>query len=223
MEEQYNNKTATLTELQDRLRRFQERMESSFESVLSSIQSGNAEHLLAWTTIESTIRDIENQPTLLKPEVNFEPKLIFDRTKLQELLDALKDEVSVIEDFTACAENTFASGVGLRLAFVGAESSFAIFACDAQKRQRSLGSDLFMVELKDEFCNKQANGVIEEEGDGKYSVTYTIPEDAETGYYMLNVCLRGAHIQGSPFIVNVSRSFMEGLGRILTQGRPKII
>ena len=133
-------------------------MESSFESVLSSIQSGNAEHLLAWTTIESTIRDIENQPTLLKPEVHFQPKLIFDRTKLQELLDALKNEVSIIEDFTACAENTFARGGGLHLAFLGGQHSFAINAHDAQKRRRSLGSDLFMVELEDKFGNKQATG-----------------------------------------------------------------
>ena len=217
MEEQYINKTATLTELQDRLQIFQERMENSFESVLSSIQSGNAEHLLAWTTIESTIKDIENQPTLLKPEVHFEPKLIFDRTKLQELLDALKDEVSVIEDFTACAENTFARGGGLHLAFLGGQHSFAINAHDAQKRRRSLGSDLFMVELEDKFGNKHATGVIEEQGDGKYSVTYAVPEDAETGSYMLNVCLRGAHINGSPFTVNVSTgTFMERFGRLLT-------
>ena len=54
-------------------------------------------------------------------------------------------------------------------------------ANDAQKSRRSLGSDLFMVELEDKFGNKQATGVIEEEGDGKYSVTYAVPEDAETG------------------------------------------
>ena len=101
----------------------------------------------------------------------------------------------------------------LDLAFLGRQSSFAINANDAQKRRRSLGSDLFMVELEDKFGNKQATGVIEEEGDGKYSVTYAVPEDEETGSYMLNVCLRGAHIHGSPFVVNVSRSFMEGAQR----------
>ena len=94
---------------------------------------------------------------------------------MQELLDALKNEVSVIEDFTTCAENTFARGGGLHLAFLGGQHSFAINAHDAQKRRRSLGSDLFM---EDKFGNKQATGVIEEEGDGKYSVTYAVPEDA---------------------------------------------
>ena len=44
--------------------------------------------------------------TSLRDDVHFEPKLIVDRGKLQKLLDALKDEVSVTEDFTACAENT---------------------------------------------------------------------------------------------------------------------
>ena len=125
------------------------------------------------------------------------------------MLDALKDEVSVTEDFTACAENTFASGGGLDLAFLGRQSSFAINAHVAQKRRRSLGSDLFMVELEDKFANKQTTG----EGDGKYSVTHAVPEDAETGSYILNVCLRGAHIHGTPFAVNVSRSFMEGVQR----------
>ena len=69
----------------------------------------------------------------------------------------------------------------LDLALLGRQSSFAINANDAQKRRRSLGSDLFMVELEDKFGNKHATGVIEEEGDGKYSVTYAVPEDAETG------------------------------------------
>ena len=61
-----------------------------------------------------------------------------------------------------------------------------------------------MVVLEDKFGNKQATGVIEEEGDGKYSVTYAVPEDAETSSYMLNVCFRGVHIHGSrkPFCCN---------------------
>lgn len=70
---------------------------------------------------------------------------------------------------------------------------------------------------KTNLVTSRLQGVIEEEGDGKYSVTYAVPEDAETGSHMLNVCLHGAHINGSPFTVNVSTgTFMERFGRLLT-------
>ena len=53
------------------------------------------------------------------------------------------------------------------------------------------------------FGNKKATGNVDDRGDGSYLATYTVPTDAEPGYYQLNVCLDGVHIHGSPFKVQV--------------------
>ena len=83
----------------------------------------------------------------------------------------------------------------------GFENSIFIFAHDAQKRRRLRGGDLFMVELKDKFGNEKVTGNVKDRGDGSYLATYTVPTDAEPGHYMLNVCLDGVHVHGSPFAV----------------------
>lgn len=190
----------SVAEQQDRLQKFQESA-ASFSSLIGSSRA--ADLLVAKSALEATLRDTENQSMLLEPEVQFVPKLIFNRRRLQDLVDALNNEVGVIDDST-CAENTIAEGSGLESAFAGKESSFTITAYDAQKRRRILGGDLFMVELQDESGNKKATGNIEDRGDGSYLVSYTVPSASSPtvpSRYKLVVRFRGAHIQGSPFSV----------------------
>ena len=200
LEELHNNKAAILAEQQDRLHKFQESA-ANFSSLIGSSRA--AELLVAKSALEATLRDTENQSMLLEPKVQFVPKLIFNRRRLQDLVDALNNEVGVIDDST-CAENTIAEGSGLESAIAGKESSFTIIAYDAQKRRRILGGDLFMVELQDESGNKKATGNIEDRGDGSYLVSYTVPATSlptVPSRYKLVVRFRGAHIQGSPFSV----------------------
>ena len=200
LEELYNNKAAILAEQQDRLHKFQESA-ANFSSLIGSSRA--ADLLVAKSALETILRDTKNQSMLLEPEVQFVPKLIFNRRRLQDLLDALNNEVGVIDDST-CAENTIAEGNGLESAFAGKESSFTITAYDAQKRRRILGGDLFMVELQDESGNKKATGNIEDRGDGSYLVSYTVPAGSlptVPSRYKLVVRFRGANIQGSPFSV----------------------
>lgn len=197
LEELYNNKAAILAEQQDRLHKFQESA-ANFSSLIGSSRA--ADLLVARSALQAMLRDTENQSMLLEPEVQFVPKLIFNRRRLQDLVDALNNEAGVIDDST-CAENTIARGRGLNLAIVGLESSFTIIAHDAQKRRRTLGGDLFMVELQDESGNKKATGNIEDRGDGSYLVSYTVPATSlptVPSRYKLVVRFRGAHIQGSP-------------------------
>ena len=200
LKELYNNKAAILAEQQDRLHKFQESA-ANFSSLIGSSRA--AELLVAKYALEATLRDKENQSMLLEPKVQFVPKLIFNRRRLQDLVDALNNEVGVIDDST-CAENTIAEGSGLESAIAGKESSFTIIAYDAQKRRRILGGDLFMVELQDESGNKKATGNIEDRGDGSYLVSYTVHAASlptVPSRYKLVVRFRGAHIQGSPFSV----------------------
>ena len=210
LEELYNNKAAILAEQQDRLHKFQESA-ANFSSLIGSSRA--AELLVAKSALEATLRDTENQSMLLEPKVQFVPKLIFNRRRLQDLVDALNNEVGVIDDST-CAENTIAEGSGLESAFAGKESSFTITAHDAQKRRRILGGDLFVVELQDESGNKKATGNIEDRGDGSYLVSYTVPAASSPSLYKLVVRFRGAHIQGSPFSVkffSILEQFFLGL------------
>ena len=205
LQQLYSSKAATLTEQQDRLRKFQEGIASTVQSVLSSIQSRNdAELLVARSALEAMLRDTEKYPMILEPEVDFAAKLICDRSALQKLMDAaLNKNVMVTENY-ACAENTSAWGRGLHVAGLGYRSHFTISAHDAQKRPtRFLGGDLFIVELKDGFGNVKARGNVMDRGKGFYCASYTVPADAELGDYALNVYLHGVHIHGSPFRVHV--------------------
>lgn len=114
LEQLYSSKAAILSEQQDRLRKFQESLVSTVQSVLSSIQSRHdPELLVARSALEVTLRDTENQPMVLEPKVQFVPKLILraGRMSFHELLDALNKGVSVIDDST-CAENTRVDGTG---------------------------------------------------------------------------------------------------------------
>ena len=156
----------------------------------------------------------------LEPQVQFVPKLIFNRRRLQDLVDALNNKVSVTDDST-CAENTIADLEGMEYRWVscGAGYSFDIIAHDPQNRRRPVGGDLFTVELKDEFGNGKSTGNVTDYGDGRYWAFCRVPEDAEPGDYMLIVCLRGVHIHGSPFVIHVWRrkSFTQKLGQLYSK------
>ena len=171
LEQLYSSKAAVLTEQEDRLRKFQESVVSTVQSVLSSIHSSNdPELLVARSALEATLRNTEKHAMLLEPEVDFAAKLICDCKALQKLMD-------VTENYT-CAENTSAHWGELGITFPGLQSSFFIIAHDAQKRRRFLGGDFFMVQLKDEFGNEKAAGNVKDKGDGSYLATYTVPADA---------------------------------------------
>lgn len=204
LEQLYSSKAAILTEQEDRLRKFQESVVSTVQSVLSSIHSSNdPELLVARSALEATLRDTEKHTMMLEPEVDFAAKLVCDRKALQKLMDAVLNKKVIVTENYACAENTSAHWGELGITFPGLQSSFFIIAHDAQKRRRFLGGDFFMVQLKDEFGNEKAAGNVKDKGDGSYLATYTVPADAEPGDYTLNVCLDGVHIHGSPFGVKV--------------------
>ena len=106
LEELYNNKAAILAEQQDRLHKFQESA-ANFSSLIGSSRA--ADLLVAKSALEAILRDTKCQSMLLEPEVQFVPKLIFNRRRLHDLVDALNKDVSVIVDSTF-AENTIAEG-----------------------------------------------------------------------------------------------------------------
>ena len=58
-----------------------------------------------------------------------------------------------------------------------------------------------MVKLKPEKGGDEINVELNDRKDGTYLAEYTV--DKLYGKLTLSVCLRGAHIKGSPFAVNV--------------------
>ena len=209
LKELYSSKAAILTEQQDRLREFQESVASTVQGILSRIQSsGDAELLVGRSALEATLRETENQPMMLEPKVQFVPKVLFNhsRRKFQNLLDALNEEVYVTDDLT-CAKNTIAEGNGLESAVAGRNNSFTIIAHDVRKHRRTVGGDLFKVDLECEaqgWSDIASIGNVEDRGDGSYLATYSVCGNAEPGTYMVNVYLHGVHIHGSPFRVKLT-------------------
>ena len=60
-----------------------------------------------------------------------------------------------------------------------------------------------MVKLKPEVGGDEVNVELNDRKDGTYLAEYTV--DKMYGKLTLSVCLRGAHVKGSPFAVNVQR------------------
>ena len=198
LEQLHKTKAFTLTEQRDRLRIFQACLESAVQRAMSTVQSGNTELLVARTDVVATLEAMEKQPLALEPQ---EDCVLNFNANLKQLLDLLNN-AGMVNDKSACAATTTAEGSGLSLAIPNREVSFTITARDAQGYLHSVGGDLFVVELTQ---NKEVEFKckVEDGNDGTYVVTYTSPADSK-GNLRLSVLLRGSHIKGSPFSVNVT-------------------
>lgn len=198
LERLHKIKKFTLTEQRDRLRIFQACLESAVQRAMSTVQSGNTELLVARTDVVATLEAMEKQPLALEPQ---EDCVLNFNANLKQLLDLLNN-VGMVCGKSTCAATTTAEGSGLSLATPNREVSFTITARDYQGCLRSVGRDLFLVELTQ---NKEVEFKckVEDGNDGTYVVTYTCPADSK-GNLRLSVLLRGSHIKGSPFSVNVT-------------------
>ena len=121
-----------------------------------------------------------------------------------------------ISDRSTCAENTSATGSGIKSANLGKKAQFTITSRDSQSRQRKRGGDVYAVKLNKEGYEVKVD--VKDKDDGTYLAEYTVPDQNYAGFilkfvvvkggsgqYVLSVCLRGAHIEGSPFVVQVTR------------------
>ena len=120
-----------------------------------------------------------------------------------------------ISDRSTCAANSTATGLGIKSANLEKKAKFTITSCDSQSRQRKLGGDVYAVKLnKGEY---EVKVDVKDNDNGTYLAEYTVPYQGSnifilmkcgqerSGQYTLSVCLRGVHIKGSPFVVQVTR------------------
>ena len=221
LQQVHNRKTVILTEQRNRLREYQENIESTVQDVLSTIQSlDNANLLDASANLESTLVAMEKQSFMLEPEAQCVPEFNLNRRRLQYLQDDV-NSLGTVSDKSTCAETTTACGSGLERAKRGEEESFIINAFDAQGLQRTSGGDAFAVELKSESGEKIRVNV-RDERNGSYVATYNIPSGAKRVDYTLSVRLRGAHIQGSPFAVHIASSIRRKTYKALSNVASKL-
>ena len=116
-------------------------------------------------------------------------------------IETIIQSAGEISDISTCAANTTATGPGITTANPGRKATFTITSHDSRNFQRKRGGDVFVVKLKPEVGGGEIKVELNDRKDGTYLAEYTV--DKMYGKLTLSVCLRGAHIKGSPFAVNV--------------------
>ena len=123
------------------------------------------------------------------------------KTRTNKSIEEVIQNAGAINDNSTCAANTTATGLGITTANPGRKVTFTITSRDSQNFQRKLGGDVFEVKLKPEVGGGEIKVELNDRKDGTYLAEYTV--DKLYGKLTLSVCLRGAHINGSPFSVLV--------------------
>ena len=123
------------------------------------------------------------------------------KTRTNKSIEEVIQNAGAINDNSTCAANTTATGLGITTANPGRKVTFTITSRDSQNVQRKLAGDVFEVKLKPEVGGDDIKVELNDRKDGTYLAEYTV--DKLYGKLTLSVCLRGAHINGSPFSVLV--------------------
>ena len=126
----------------------------------------------------------------------------------------IRQSAGDIIDRSTCAANSTATGLGIKSANLGKIAKFTITSRDSQSRQRKRGGDVYAVKLNKGECEVKVD--VKDNGNGTSLAEYTVPYQdflsdmilmnggqGRLGQYTLSVCLRGAHIEGSPFVVQL--------------------
>ena len=172
---------------------------SAVDRAVTAIQSaGDVQLLVAKSDIANTLMALESQPPVLDPQGNSALEFSEDSKRL---LDVLSEAGNVADNYTS-ANTTSAFGVGIETASPGRDTSFIITARDFQGTERTVGGDMFEVELQGEKGTKVGVKLVDRR-DGTYTGTYTLPVDFK-GELELSILFRGIHIQGSPYRVHTT-------------------
>ena len=128
----------------------------------------------------------------------FQPVKYLSNKSIEAVIKSAGD----ISDISTCAANTTATGPGITTANPGRKATFTITSHDSRNFQRKRGGDVFVVKLKPEVRGDDIKVELKDRKDGTYLAEYTVERLYDK--LTLSVCLRGAHIKGSPFAVNVN-------------------
>ena len=159
--------------------------------------------LLARSELSSSLTALEQHPPTLDAEEDAVLGFSIDIEGALGLLSRAGD----VSSKSTCAATTTAEGTGLTQAQVGQPAFFTITARDRRGELRGVGGDTFQVQLTayDKKDEEQVPVHVEDKGDGTHVAYFTMPAAAGGEQAGLAVRVRGAHISGSPFSVQLRR------------------
>ncbi|ELR22773.1 Filamin repeat domain containing protein [Acanthamoeba castellanii str. Neff] len=103
------------------------------------------------------------------------------------------------------AQDCVARGSGLTRHEKNVNMKFTIFTVDEFGNSLGKGGALFLVDISDRFTAYTGTGKVEDNGDGTYGVTYSVPK---AGHYRLRVTTAGTNIRGSPWFFSIDGESM---------------
>ena len=149
---------------------------------------------------ETKVRNFSPKFVVISFAQNYRTSTLFSKT-IEKTIQTAGD----ISDSSTCAAKTTATGLGIESANSGKKATFTITSRDNLGRPRKRGGDVYAVKLYKTVRN-EIKVDVKDENNGTYLAEYTVPETfIFSGQYTLSVCLRGAHIKGSPFVVQVTQ------------------
>ena len=108
----------------------------------------------------------------------------------------------------ACAEKSYATGKGLKVAIVNEKATASVFALDCDGKPFVHNIDRMTCELTSDRDAKTIGGSIMKIKDNQYEISY---RSTSLGRHRLLIKFDGEHIKASPFVVTVTRP-IERLG-----------
>ena len=108
----------------------------------------------------------------------------------------------------ACAEKSYATGKGLKVAIVNEKATASVFALDCDGKPFVRNIDRMTCELTSDRDAKTIEGSIKKIKDNQYEISY---HSTSLGRHKLLIKFDGEHIKASPFVVTVTRP-IERLG-----------
>lgn len=166
------------------------------------LSGSEAEVLLVEKQLSECLSDLAIRKLPLRPEEN--GHLSFT-AETDGLCSSIRRLGSIITG-SAVAEETVASGEGLRRCVVGRRTTITVTSKERDGGLCHTGGAPLSSELNGADGTLVGEGEVVDHKDGTYDILYTLSHE---GQYMLTLRLYGQHIRGSPFSIRATKHTLE--------------
>ncbi|XP_013772309.2 tripartite motif-containing protein 2-like [Limulus polyphemus] len=196
LEDCYRSKQQVLTEQRESLEQCLNTLASSCEFTENALTHGNdTEILLVNKQMAEKLKEFSEMAIKKSPEEN--TYIVFEG----ESLHIMKSNIlafGCIQTNSAIADETTASGEGLKHCAVGKPTVVNVVAKDRRKEMVKTGNVLLETEMISTHLSTSFTPNVIAQKNGSYDIVYTVNRE---GTYKLAIKLFGKHIRGSPFQV----------------------
>ena len=182
----------------DEVETIQIQLASCLPFVRESLRTGSqGEVMKVKKTVVRQIKEIINSIKLEKLYPCESPNVSF--LVSPEMLQCCKQFGEVCK-VNISAENSYATGKGLKIAVPGEEAMAIVCICDVEGRAYPEPVESLTCELISNSSHNDIKGIVKIIEAGKYEVCY---QPTSRGRHQLHIKVEGEHIKGSPFPVTV--------------------